>query len=65
MVKHSRRIIGAGVLLPANGANIRPVVHALLLHAFTKKTQQTPASEIVMAERRYEDSLKREETQRG
>lgn len=37
----------------------------LLLHAFTKKTQQTPASEIATAERRYQDYLSRQEEQRG
>jgi phage-related protein len=37
----------------------------LLLHAFTKKTQQTPATEIELAERRYRDHLSRQEKQRG
>lgn len=37
----------------------------LLLHAFTKKTRQTPAAEIALAERRYQDHLSRQERQHG
>jgi len=33
----------------------------LLLHAFTKKTQQTPDSDIALAEQRYHDYLNRQE----